>query len=120
MLIKGLFAFSQVIHIPIGKKSTGSDEVTLELINRYQYYNGNTKNDNDSFDSAINSPKSVNYSIDGKKFYVQSLEGYTTAVYDAKTKKKIKTIKHVFDKNNQDLFKNSETTAFGYEFLVNL
>jgi DNA-binding beta-propeller fold protein YncE len=118
LLIKGICAFSQVIHIPIGKKSTGSGEVTLELINRYQYYNGNTKNDNDSFDSAINSPKSVNYSIDGKKFYVQSLEGYTTAVYDAKTKKKIKTIKHVFDKNNQDLFKNNETTAFGYEFLV--
>jgi hypothetical protein len=114
----GICSFAQVVHIPIGKKSSGNGEVTLELINRYQHYNGGTKNENDSFDSAINSPKSVNYSIDGKKFYVQSLEGYTTAVYNAKTKKKIKTIKHVFDKSNQDLFKNNESTAFGYEFLV--
>jgi DNA-binding beta-propeller fold protein YncE len=111
-------SFSQVVHIPIGQKSTGNGEVSLELINRYQHYKSKTKNENDSYDSAINSPKSVNYSIDGKKFYVQSLEGYTTAVYDAKTKKKIKTIKHVFDKSNQELFKNDETTAFGYEFLV--
>jgi DNA-binding beta-propeller fold protein YncE len=114
----GVISFSQVVHIPIGQKSTGNGEVSLELINRYQHYKGKTKNENDSYDSAINSPKSVNYSIDGKKFYVQSLEGYTTAVYDAKTKKKIKTIKHVFDKSNQELFKNNETTAFGYEFLV--
>ena len=113
-----VISFSQVVHIPIGQKSSGNGEVSLELINRYQHYKGKTKNENDSFDSAINSPKSVNYSIDGKKFYVQSLEGYTTAVYDAKTKKKIKTIKHVFDKSNQELFKNNETTAFGYEFLV--
>jgi DNA-binding beta-propeller fold protein YncE len=117
-LFFGIISFSQVIHIPIGQKSTGNGEVSLELINRYQHYKGKTKNENDSYDSAINSPKSVNYSIDGKKFYVQSLEGYTTAVYDAKTKKKIKTIKHVFDKSNQELFKNDETTAFGYEFLV--
>lgn len=117
-LFFGIISFSQVVHIPIGQKSTGNGEVSLELINRYQHYKGKTKNENDSYDSAINSPKSVNYSIDGKKFYVQSLEGYTTAVYDAKTKKKIKTIKHVFDKSNQELFKNNETTAFGYEFLV--
>jgi DNA-binding beta-propeller fold protein YncE len=111
-------SFSQVVHIPIGQKSTGNGEVSLELINRYQHYKSKTKNENDSYDSAINSPKSVNYSMDGKKFYVQSLEGYTTAVYDVKTKKKIKTIKHVFDNSNQELFKNNETTAFGYEFLV--
>jgi DNA-binding beta-propeller fold protein YncE len=111
-------SFSQVVHIPIGKKSTGNGEVTMELVNRYQHYNAGTKDINDSFDSAINSPKSVNYSIDGNKFYVQSLEGYTTAVYDAKTKKKINIIKHVFNQENQNLFKNNETTAFDYEFLV--
>ena len=111
-------SFSQVVHIPIGKKSMGNGEVTMELVNRYQHYNAGTTDINDSFDSAINSPKSVNYSIDGNKFYVQSLEGYTTAVYDAKTKKKINIIKHVFNQENQNLFKNNETTAFDYEFLV--
>lgn len=117
-LLVGVYSFAQVVHIPIGQKSSGNGEVSLELINRYQHYKSKTKNENDSYDSAINSPKSVNYSMDGKKFYVQSLEGYTTAVYDAKTKKKIKVIKHVFDKSNQNLFKNNETTAFGYDFLV--
>ena len=111
-------SFSQVVHIPIGKKSMGNGEVTMELVNRYQHYNAGTTDINDSFDSAINSPKSVNYSIDGNKFYVQSLEGYTTAVFDAKTKKKINIIKHVFNQENQNLFKNNETTAFDYEFLV--
>ena len=117
-LVVSISSFTQVVHIPIGKKSTGNGEVSMELINRYQHYNGGAKNENDSFDSAINSPKSVNYSVDGKKFYIQSLEGYTTAVYDAKTKNKIKTIKHVFDKSNQNLFKNNETTAFDYKFQV--
>ena len=88
-LLVGVYSFAQVVHIPIGQKSTGNGEVSLELINRYQHYKSKTKNENDSYDSAINSPKSVNYSMDGKKFYVQSLEGYTTAVYDSKTKKKI-------------------------------
>ena len=117
-LVVSISSFTQVVHIPIGKKSTGNGEVSMKLINRYQHYNGGAKNENDSFDSAINSPKSVNYSMDGKKFYIQSLEGYTTAVYDAKTKNKIKTIKHVFDKSNQNLFKNNETTAFEYKFQV--
>ena len=117
-LVVSISSFTQVVHIPIGKKSTGNGEVSMKLINRYQHYNGGAKNENDSFDSAINSPKSVNYSVDGKKFYIQSLEGYTTAVYDAKTKNKIKTIKHVFDKSNQNLFKNNETTAFDYNFQV--
>ncbi len=110
------FGSTQVVRIPIGKTSSGSGELKLTLVNRYQHYNGNPKSKADSFDEAINSPKSVNYSLDGKKFYVQSLEGYTTAVYDAATKKRIKTIKHVFDAKNQSLFKNGETTAFDYKF----
>ena len=110
------FGISQVVSIPIGQTSSGSGEVKLTLVNRYQHYNAKPKNKSDIYDKAINSPKSVNYSLDGKKFYVQSLEGYTTAVYDASTKKQIKTIKHVFNAQNQALFKNGETSAFDYKF----
>lgn len=110
------FGISQVVSIPIGQTSSGSGEVKLTLVNRYQHYNAKPINKSDIYDKAINSPKSVNYSLDGKKFYVQSLEGYTTAVFDASTKKQIKTIKHVFNAQNQVLFKNSETTAFDYKF----
>lgn len=110
--------FSQLVRIPIGKTSTGEGDVKLTLINRFQHYNPNPKNKSDSYDNAINSPKSVNYSLDGKKFYVQSLEGYTTAVYDASTKKIIKKIKHVFDSSNQQLFKDDATTVFDYKYAV--
>jgi len=70
----------------------------------------------DSYDIDIYSPKSVRYSADGSKFYVNSLEGYATIVYDSKTFQKKTTIKHHFDKSNSFLFKNNETTVFGYEY----
>jgi hypothetical protein len=57
---------SQVVHIQIGQKSKGSNEVTLELVNRFQHNYAKPSNENDSFDESINSPKSVNYSLDGE------------------------------------------------------
>ena len=116
-LISIAYSFqTQVVHIQIGQKSKGSNEVSLELVNRYQHNYAKPSNDNDSYDVSINSPKSVNYSLDGQKFYVQSLEGCKTVVYNAKTKKKIKTIEHSFDASNQNLFKNNETTVFDYKY----
>ena len=70
----------------------------------------------DQYDEAVNSPKSIVFSADGKKFYVHSLEGYTTIVYDAKKFIKIKEIKHIFDANNATLFLNNESTVFDYPF----
>jgi DNA-binding beta-propeller fold protein YncE len=107
---------SQVVQIQIGQKSKGSNEVTLELVNRFQRNEVKPSNVNDSYDVSINSPKSVNYSLDGKKFYVQSLEGCKTVVYNAQTKKKMKTIEHSFDASNQHLFKDKETTVFDYKY----
>jgi DNA-binding beta-propeller fold protein YncE len=116
-LISIAYSFqAQVVHIQIGQKSKGSNEVTLELVNRFQRNYAKPSNENDSYDVSINSPKSVNYSLDGQKFYVQSLEGCKTVVYNAKTKKKIKTIEHSFDASNQNLFKNNETTVFDYKY----
>lgn len=116
-LISIAYSFqAQVVHIQIGQKSKGSNEVTLELVNRFQRNYAKPSNENDSYDVSINSPKSVNYSLDGQKFYVQSLEGCKTVVYNAKTKKKIKTIEHTFDASNQNLFKNNETTVFDYKY----
>lgn len=68
------------------------------------------------YETAINSPKSAIYSKDGSKFYINSLEGYTTAVFDSKTLKKITEIRHEFDASNARLFKDNETTVFGYPF----
>lgn len=107
---------TQVVQIQIGQKSKGTNEVTLELVSRFQRNYAKPAKENDQYDVSINSPKSVNYSLDGQKFYVQSLEGCKTVVYNAKTKKKIKTIEHSFDASNQNLFKNNETTVFDYKY----
>ena len=48
-------------------------------------------------DEDINSPKSATFSKDGKKIYVNSLEGMKTVVYDAATHKKLKVINHQFE-----------------------
>lgn len=92
----------------------------LELQQTIQSYTSSDKDPLLTYDPAINSPKSVNYSADGTKFYVQSLEGYTTVVYDAMSLKKIKEIKHVFNQANASLFKNGESTVFDYTFKQNV
>ena len=74
------------------------------------------KEEKDVYDVDIYSPKSAIYSKDGTKFYVNSLEGYATVVYDANSFKKIKTIKYHFSDKNKHLFKNNENTAFDYQF----
>lgn len=68
------------------------------------------------YEPAINSPKSVIYSKDGSKFYVNSLEGYVTIVFDSKSLKKLKEIRHEFNAGNNKLFKNNENSVFDYKF----
>ena len=68
------------------------------------------------YESAINSPKSVIYSKDGSKFYVNSLEGYETIVFDSKSLKKLKAIRHEFKASNNKLFKDNENAVFDYKF----
>lgn len=94
----------------------GTAPVTLKLTARFQSYNASPKNKNDNFDMSIHSPKSVTFSSDGNKFYVQSLEGYTTTVYDAHSLNKIKVIKHIFTAADSNLFVNGEFTVFDYQF----
>lgn len=90
----------------------------MVLTNRIQSYNSNTSNANDYYEPLINSPKSVNYVSNGKKFYVQSLEGGNTLVFDAITKKRIKLIRHEFTESNQNLFKNGEYSVFDYKYNI--
>jgi DNA-binding beta-propeller fold protein YncE len=74
------------------------------------------KNTLTEYEPAINSPKSIIYSKDGSKFYINSLEGYTTVVFDSKSLKKLKEIRHEFNASNNKLFKNNENTVFDYRF----
>lgn len=88
----------------------------LKLRKRIQALMVKSKKPTDVYESAINSPKSAIYSKDGSKFYINSLEGFTTVVFDSKTLAKKKEIKHVFTEKNNKLFKDNENTIYDYKF----
>jgi DNA-binding beta-propeller fold protein YncE len=102
--------------VAIGTNSNSSNSgISITLIKRFQHYNGNTKNENDVFDQSINSPKSVNILNSKNKFYVNSLEGESTSVFDLTTLKRTKIIKHVFNASNQQLFKENANENFSFK-----
>ena len=110
---------AQITRIQIGESSDTTGEVVMALAHRFQSYNWMPKHKFDNYDTSINSPKSVKYSKDGTKFYVQSLEGYTTSIYDSKSKSLIKTLIHEFTVANDSLFKDGETTIYNYLYKQN-
>ncbi len=70
--------------------------------------------------SHVNSPKSVIFSKNGNCFYVNSLEGFETVVYDAITQKQIAVIRHEFNSNCANLFLKGENTAFDYKYYTKI
>ncbi len=95
---------------PVGKFKN------LVLVNRIQSLDSTQKIATDIYEPAISSPKSAIFSKDGSKFYINSLEGFTTVVFNSKSLKKIKEITHSFNEKNNKLFKNNESTVFDYQF----
>jgi len=103
----------EVKHIIIGEKSIPSNaEITLTLTNRFQHYKQTTNSKYDIFDRDINSPKSA--LVLNNKLYINNLEGYSTAVYNLENFQKLKVIKHKFQQQHQNLFK--DTSLFDYSF----
>ena len=77
-----------IVHPKVGETAKSDDgKLTLTLVAKKQNYSLAMK---DSHDPDINSPKSVNVSPDGKKFYVNSLEGGKTVVYEMGSNKSSK------------------------------
>lgn len=102
----------KVIHPSIGTQVSSKDnQITLKLIHKLQNHQG--KSADKTFEPAIYSPKSVNVHPDGTRYYVNSLEGGTTVVFDAKTNKKIATISHNITQKHDKLWsKDSNLYAF--------
>ena len=93
-----------VVHSKIGATASAPDNaVTLKVVGKKQNFDWSAAAAS-TRDSDVCSPKSVNFSPDGKKFYVNSLEGCMTVVYDAKTNEKLKVIKHRFDDSHASLW----------------
>lgn len=87
-------AMAQLVHPKIGTTVTSDDgKVKVTLVGKKQNYGGDAA----TRDTDIYSPKSVNISPDGKKYYVNSLEGGSTVVYNFENNQKVKVIKHRFD-----------------------
>jgi len=89
--------------------------VQLTLIARFQNYRAEPTGEGDHYDKDIYSPKSVRFTEDGAKAYVNSLEGFRTPVYDTASLTKTGVIQHRFTSETSDLF-GGETTAFDYVF----
>lgn len=102
--VSGLCLAQGVRHSKIGDELKIPGMVSLKLITKHQNFNWGDKS---TLDGDISSPKSVRFRPDGKKYYVNSLEGGRTVVYDAATHSKIKVIKHFFDGSEKELWAKS-------------
>lgn len=115
--LTGFFAVAQVIHPPIGTVSTPEDaDLKLTLIARIHSHSPKTYDMFDIYEPDIVSPKSAVFLEEKGKFYINSLEGYMTVVFDLKTFRKKKSIHHDFKAKDAKLFK--ENTVLGYQFLT--
>ena len=88
-------AWSQdVVHSRIGQTDQSADgSVRLTLLHKFQSF---STADHQTYDADIHSPKSVNIHPSGEKFYVNSLEGFCTVVYEMGTWKKLKVVHQPF------------------------
>ncbi len=93
---------AQVIHPKLGVSTISDDgKITMTLVDKIQNYRSDRSG---TVDKDIDSPKSANIHPDGTKFYINSLEGCKTVVYDMQTHKKLKVIKHDFNEADSALF----------------
>ena len=87
-----------VSHPQVGTTSN-SEKVKLTIVNKHVNY---TNCPSEYRDAYINSPKSANIHPDGTKYYVNSLEGCATVVYDMNTHERLKVIKYEFKDGKDD------------------
>ena len=89
-----------VVHPEIGNVWSGGGLQVTFLTRKQQY----SASEVETLDEDIHSPKSVNFHPSGKKYYVNSLEGAKTVVYDFRTGEKLKVILHHFDASDEALW----------------
>ena len=76
---------------------------------------GATGRGGDIYDAGVRSPKSAAFTPDGRKLYINALEGGQTLVYAIPSLKRLAAITHAFDAGDAALFQG-ETTVFDYPF----
>ena len=103
-----LFALQATAQPPLKHSVLGtsvrSDDGQLPItsVDKRQNYSGG---DAQTRETAVNSPKSANIHPNGKKYYINSLEGCATVVFEMGTNRKLKTINHNFtDQGSEHLW----------------
>lgn len=82
-------------HPDLGQTIKSTDGLfTMTLIAKKQNY---SRKETKTLDKDIFSPKSVNIHPNGQKYYVNSLEGAKTVVYQTFTNRKLRVINHKFN-----------------------
>lgn len=103
--------------LAIGEESRPAEgAVRMTLIARRQSYNPSPTHPMDFYDPGISSPKSVAFSPQGDKVFVNSLEGANTLIYGKQGFQQLATISHRFSKEDRPLF--AGPMPFGYKFAV--
>ena len=111
LLIFATRAMGQLVHPKVGTHAESQDgKVKITLVAKKQNY----MMDAATRDADINSPKSVNITPDGRKYYVNSLEGGSTVVYDFATGRKLKVIHHRFDEEQHAPLWSSPSKFFRF------
>ena len=88
----------RAIHPDIGTSISSYDgQFTITLLTKKQYY---SRSDTLTMDPDIRSPKSIHIHPSGEKYYVNSLEGMRTVVYESASNTKLKVIHHSFDRSD--------------------
>lgn len=83
----------RVAHPSVGTTASSADgSLRITLIDKRQNYGGPA----DTREQMIHSPKSANIHPNGQKYYINSLEGASTVVFDFRTNKRLKVIHHEF------------------------
>ena len=90
----------EAVHPDVGTKLR-TEAVDVVFVGRKQHFENK---DTATLDVLIHSPKSVNIHPSGNKFYVNSLEGGHTLVYDFRTRRRIAEIKHSFSEKDRSLW----------------
>lgn len=102
-----------VVHPTPGVTRLDADSLIISFISRKQNY---ATGDVASRDEDIISPKSVNIHPRGHKYYVNSLEGMRTVVFDFKSGKKLSVIHHQFNETADAGLWSPDSGLFPFSF----
>lgn len=93
---------SSVVHVNLGQSVMSADgKLRMTLIDKKQHFN---KWQQETWDVDIHSPKSVSIHPDGRKYYVNSLEGGRTVAYEYPSGRKLAVMNHRFGAQHRNLW----------------